>query len=85
MVHSHLEISAKPTEDSGNVSFSKYELVTVVNDKETDREDITSKIENGSYDGQFSKTITAGLGAIAEAMYDGDSIYDQKGNLLSRR
>lgn len=114
-INSHLEISVKPTEYSGNVGFSKYELVTVVNDKEIDREDITSKIENGSYDGQFSKTITAGLGdnvviyveamdtlgylhktvayswyksedgAIAEAMYDGDSIYDQKGDLLSRR
>ena len=114
-INSHLEISVKPTEYSGNVGFSKYELVTVVNDKEIDREDITSKIENGSYDGQFSKTITAGIGdkvviyveamdtlgylhktvayswyksedgAIAEAMYDGDSIYDQKGDLLSRR
>lgn len=114
-INSHLEISVKPTEYSGNVGFSKYELVTVVNDKETDREDITSKIENGSYDGQFSKTITAGLGdnvviyveamdtlgylhktvahswyknedgAVAEAMYDGDSIYDKDGNLLSVR
>ena len=114
-IHSHLEISAKPTEYSGNVAFSKYELVTVVNDKEIEREDITAKIENGSYDGQFNKTIDARVGdkvviyveavdsigythktvayswyesengAVAEAMYDGDFIYDKEGNLLNNR
>lgn len=54
-IHSHLEISAKPTEYSGNIAFSKYELVTVVNDKEIEREDISSIVENGSYDDQFNK------------------------------
>ena len=114
-IHSHLEISAKPTEYSGNIAFSKYELVTVVNDKEIEREDISSIVENGSYDDQFNKTIDARIGdkvviyveavdtlgythktiayswyesengAVAEAMYDGDSIYDKEGNLLSVR
>ncbi len=114
-IHSHLEISTKPTEYSGNIAFSKYELVTVVNDKEIEREDISSIVENGSYDDQFNKTIDAHIGdkvviyveavdtlgythktiayswyesengAVAEAMYDGDSIYDKEGNLLSVR
>ena len=114
-IHSHLEISAKPTEYSGNIAFSKYELVTVVNDKEIEREDISSKVENGSYDDQFNKTIDASIGdkvviyveavdalgythktiayswyksengAVAEAMYDGDFIYDKEGNLLNNR
>ncbi len=114
-IRSHLEISAKPTEYSGNIAFSKYELVTVVNDKEIEREDISSKVENGSYDGQFNKTIDARIGdkvviyveaadtlgythktiayswyesengAVAEAMYDGDFIYDKEGNLLNGR
>lgn len=114
-IHSHLEISAKPTEYSGSIAFSKYELVTVVNDQEIEREDITAKIENGSYDGQFNKTIDARVGdkvviyveavdllgythktvaylwyeredgAVAEAMYDGDFIYDKEGNLLNNR
>lgn len=114
-IHSHLEISAKPTEYSGNIAFSKYELVTVINDKEIEREDISSKVENGSYDNQFNKTIDARIGdkvviyveavdtlgyfhktiayswyesengAVAEAMYDGDFIYDKEGNLLNNR
>lgn len=114
-IHSHLEISAKPTEYSGNIAFSKYELVTVINDKEIEREDISSKVENGSYDDQFNKTIDASIGdkvviyveavdalgythktiayswyksengAVAEAMYDGDFIYDKEGNLLNNR
>ena len=114
-IHSHLEISAKPTEYSGNIAFSKYELVTIVNDKEIEREDISSKVENGSYDDQFNKTIDASIGdkvviyveavdtlgyihktiayswyksengAVAEAMYDGDFIYDKEGNLLNNR
>ena len=114
-IHSHLEISAKPAEYSGNIAFSKYELVTVVNDKEIEREDISSKVENGSYDDQFNKTIDARIGdkvviyveavdtlgythktiayswyksengAVAEAMYDGDFIYDKEGNLLNNR
>ncbi len=114
-IHSHLEISVKPTEYSGTAAFSKYELVTVVNDKEIEREDITAKIEDGSYDGQYNKTIDARIGdkvviyveavdslgythktvayswykskngAVAEAMYDGDFIYDKEGNLLNNR
>jgi len=114
-INSHLEVSAKPTDYSGSIAFTKYELITTVNDKEIGREDITSKIEGGNYDGQFSKTIDAAIGdkiaiyveavdsldyihktvayswyksedgAIAEAMYDGDSIYDKDGNLLSVR
>ncbi|MBQ7922211.1 MAG: hypothetical protein IJ325_06505 [Clostridia bacterium] len=114
-INSHLEVSVKPTEYSGSVSFTKYELVTTVNDTEIEREDITAMIENGNYDGQFSKTITAGQGdkvviyvqaidslgyihktvayswyksedgAVAEAMYDGDFIYDKEGNLLNNR
>lgn len=114
-INSHLEVSAKPTDYSGSIAFTKYELITIVNDKEIGREDITSKIEGGNYDGQFSKTIDAAIGdkieiyveavdsldyihktvayswyksedgAIAEAMYDGDSIYDKDGNLLSVR
>ena len=114
-INSHLEVSVKPTEYSGSVAFSKYELVTVVNDKEIEREDISSKIENDSYDGQYNKTIDARVGdkvviyveavdslgythktvayswyesesgAVAEAMYDGDFIYDKEGNLLNNR
>ena len=114
-INSHLEVSAKPTEYSGNIAFTKYELITTVNDKEIDREDITATIEDGNHDSQFNKTIDAGLGdkaviyveavdslgyihrtvvfswyknedgAVAEAMYDGDSIYDKDGNLLSVR
>ena len=114
-INSHLEVSAKPTEYSGNIAFTKYELITTVNDKEIDREDITATIEGANYDGLFSKTIDAKLGdevvihvqaedslgyihktiayswyksedgAVAEAMYDGDSIYDKDGNLLSVR
>ena len=114
-INSHLEVSAKPTEYSGNIAFTQYELITTVNDKEIDREDITATIEDGNHDSQFNKTIDAGLGdkaviyveavdslgyihrtvvfswyknedgAVAEAMYDGDSIYDKDGNLLSVR
>jgi len=58
-INSHIHVSAKPTEYSGSIAFSKYTLVTEINGKEIEREDITSKMENGNFDSQFHKTIDA--------------------------
>ena len=112
-INSHLTVSVKPTEYSGEIAFTKYELVTEINGEETEREDITAKIENGEYDGQFTKTVKAvsgdrvviyvegtdslgyihkvpaftwqrsESGAVAEAVYVGERIYDADGTLLS--
>jgi len=58
-INSYLNVSAKPTEYSGNITFLKYEIITEVNGKEISREDITSEMDGNSYRDSFYKSVDA--------------------------
>ena len=118
MINGTLNINCSPSEDTPNVHFVRYELITERNGKEIDREDITKDVlnyeayPNGVYfrDGyEKSYDVVQGdelityleaedslgyihrcilhmwkqqNGAVAEARYAGEVIFDREGNIL---